>query len=87
MPRHDDNHAPPNVDATISVVFLIVLVGALLFLAGVTRPHMFGVQYGPHGSDRAGHSANVAPIPRSTAIPPFIRTTIAALSERRSSEV
>jgi hypothetical protein len=42
MPRHDDNHAPPDVDAAITVVFLIVLVAVLLLLAGATRPYMWG---------------------------------------------
>lgn len=42
MPRHDDNHAPPDVDAAITIVFLIVLVAVLLFLAGATRPYMLG---------------------------------------------
>jgi hypothetical protein len=42
MPRPHDNHAPPEVDAAITVVFLIVLVAVLLFLAGATRPYMLG---------------------------------------------
>jgi|SoimicMinimDraft_4_1059732.scaffolds.fasta_scaffold238124_1 hypothetical protein len=42
MPRHDDNHAPSDVDAAITVVVLIVLVGLLLFLAGATRPNVLG---------------------------------------------
>jgi hypothetical protein len=47
MPRHDDNHAPPDVDAAITVVFLIVLVAVLLFLAGATRPYMLGQNMAP----------------------------------------
>ena len=47
MPRHDDNHAPPEVDAAITVVFLIVLVAVLLFLAGATRPYMLSQSMTP----------------------------------------
>ncbi len=47
MPRHDDNHAPTNVDPAVTVVFVIVLVAVLLFLAAATRPYMSGQSIAP----------------------------------------
>lgn len=47
MPRHDDNHAPANVDPAVTVVFVIVLVALLLFLAAATRPYMSGQSMTP----------------------------------------
>jgi hypothetical protein len=42
MPRHDDKHAPSDVDAAITAVLFIVLVAVVLLLAGATRPYMLG---------------------------------------------
>jgi hypothetical protein len=40
MPRHDDHHTPDDADMAITIVFVIVMVSVLLFLAGATRPYM-----------------------------------------------
>ena len=40
MPRHDDRHAPHDVDMAITVVFVLVLIAVLLLLSGTARPYM-----------------------------------------------
>ena len=39
MPRHDNRHAGPEGDSAVIIVFVIIMVALLLYLAGSTRPY------------------------------------------------